>query len=485
MSPDLPPPEPADVPPPSPITRTPPVPPGAIRSEPRPLPDLRPDDDVADALPPDDFDWLRQKRESEPPRVPHPGFWWAVLWCLLMLLVAQVIPAVVVAVVVIAWKMVLAGSVLDGLQEGMDLQGSRAYLMGAFAGAQIALTAFSLLVLRLAAGRAWRREVALRLPGLGHLVLAVLGWPALSLASSGLYALVQQMLPGLVELPSYFVTGLLTAVAGTGYYLTFRAVTGRDWGRRLADSGPAAQVGAGGTTLLVLLALAFGVFQLVRPYLPQFTMLGDKGMMEGVVKQVREWPVGLAVLIIGLGPGLGEELWCRAFLGRGLVGRHGVVMGVLLTSMFFGAIHLDPHQGTMAALMGVALHFAYLTTRSLWIPMLLHTLNNSLAVIADKLPDVLKKKLEDAETDPTRIEPLLYAAAALLLVSVGWALYASRARLARVDGSSLPPWQPPFPGVVYPPEGSGTAVVRPWPGLLPTLAVAISFASLVGVIAWR
>jgi hypothetical protein len=58
-------------------------------------------------------------------------------------------------------------------------------------------------------------------------------------------------------------------------------------------------------------------------------------------------------------------------------------------------------------------------------------------------------------------------------------LYASRARLVRVDGSGLPPWQPPFPGVAHPPPGSGTAVVHPWPGVLPTLAVLLGVAALV------
>src|SRR3954468_23799191 len=111
--------------------------------------------------------------------------------------------------------------------------------------------------------------------------------------------------------------------------------------------------------------------------------LSDTGLggMEEMEKAFGSWPVLLGVFLIGVLPGIGEELWCRGFLGRGLVGTHGVVLGILGTSFLFGLIHVDPCQGTMAMLMGVGLHVVYQLTRSLWMPMLLHFLNNSLAVV--------------------------------------------------------------------------------------------------------
>jgi hypothetical protein len=72
----------------------------------------------------------------------------------------------------------------------------------------------------------------------------------------------------------------------------------------------------------------------------------------------------------------------------------------------------------------------------------------------------------------------------LLAAAVLWAFFASRARLVRVDGSGEPPWQPPFAGVAYPPPGSGTAVVRPWPGVWPTLAVIVGIIFLAGALYW-
>src|SRR5262249_59009304 len=112
------------------------------------------------------------------------------------------------------------------------------------------------------------------------------------------------------------------------------------------------------------------------------------------------------------------------FVGRGLVARYGPIRGVLLTSFLFGLMHVVPRQVAYAAVMGVILHFTYLTTRSLLIPMLLHFLNNSLSVVATQLPS-----LYILNAEPERIPVLLYASALLLLGAVCLALYDSRARL--------------------------------------------------------
>jgi hypothetical protein len=169
---------------------------------------------------------------------------------------------------------------------------------------------------------------------------------------------------------------------------------------------------------------------------------------------------------------VGEELWCRGFLGRGLVGRHGVVLGVLASAFFFGLIHVDPLQGTMAMLMGLWLHFVYLTTRSLWMPMLLHFLNNSVAVLASRV--VWLNTISDSSGN---LPWHLYLAAGGLLLTTGYALFQSRARLQAAEGLAMPAWQPAYPGVEYPPADSATEVVHPWPASLATAAALAGVAA--------
>lgn len=88
-----------------------------------------------------------------------------------------------------------------------------------------------------------------------------------------------------------------------------------------------------------------------------------------------------SMLVVAVGAAVNEELFCRGFLGRGLVGRYGVFFGVLLTSVLFGVMHFSIVQGFFAFLLGCYVHMAYVATRSLWVPILLHFLNNLVATL--------------------------------------------------------------------------------------------------------
>jgi membrane protease YdiL (CAAX protease family) len=293
----------------------------------------------------------------------------------------------------------------------------------------------------------------------------------------------------LTDTTSFLTSPAMTFATAVGFLFTellvvgvsllaIRVVVGRGWTRQLALRRP----GLAHLPLVLagfpgLVLLGDGSYALLK-WLggPSISDLGLPGM-EQMVNVFSSWPPVFAVLVIGLGPGVGEELWCRGFLGRGLVGRHGVVLGVLASAFFFGLIHVDPLQGTMAMLMGLWLHFVYLTTRSLWMPMLLHFLNNSVAVLASRI--VWLNTVSDSNGN---LPWHLYLAGGGLLLTTGYALFQSRARLQAAEGSAAPAWQPAYPGVEYPPADSATQVVHPWPSLL---AVAVALAGVAAfAVSW-
>jgi membrane protease YdiL (CAAX protease family) len=266
---------------------------------------------------------------------------------------------------------------------------------------------------------------------------------------------------------------LVAEISVIGFSLVvIRLVMGRDWPRLVALRRPGfVHVLLALAALPALIVLADGAYEVAKQCLPGLDKLGLPGMEE-MVNQFSSWHWAFAVLVIGVGPGIGEELWCRAFLGRGLVGHYGLVVGVLLTSFYFGFIHIDPQQGSMAMLMGIALHYIYQTTRSLYVPMLLHFGNNAMGVL---LPNVPRWRAF-AQMEPG--EKLhIYGVAILLAAAVAWALYQGRARLRAID-PDRPLWQPAYPGVEHPPPGSGTIVHRPLPSAWTCLTV------LVGVLAF-
>lgn len=122
------------------------------------------------------------------------------------------------------------------------------------------------------------------------------------------------------------------------------------------------------------------VWQKVVEELPALRFFDDSNIME-FMEQMEGAPVWLLVFCVALVPAVGEECMLRGLIGRGLVARWGVVWGVLLTSVLFAMLHMYPVHVAAVLPMGIMMHVIYLTTRSLWAPMLFHFLNNSLASI--------------------------------------------------------------------------------------------------------
>src|SRR5262245_47410153 len=241
--------------------------------------------------PPDDVPVVR--RYVPPPRPPFPGFGWALLCCLGFLAVTQAPGALVAALPLVVKHL---------RQEPKPAEPEPGQPPGSETAERPAAPAAGDLLADpdLSRGLAWGLAVS---NGLGILA----GWTLL------------------------------------------RATAGRDW-RRAVALRPPAWVHVG---LVVLVWPAFsvlgnGLAELVKPHLPSLTDLiaggSERKLLDQVNQMIGSWPWWVGVLVVGLAPGVSEELFCRGFLGRGLVGRYGPVTGVLLTSLCFGLLHVEPVQ---------------------------------------------------------------------------------------------------------------------------------------------
>ena len=103
--------------------------------------------------------------------------------------------------------------------------------------------------------------------------------------------------------------------------------------------------------------------------------------LEKQIAGARGPSLALALLSLGIAPGIAEELFCRGFLQRGLLPRLGAPAAIALVAIVFGALHVEPIHATSAAVLG-----AYLGTLS-WLAgsvrpaILAHVVNNVAAVL--------------------------------------------------------------------------------------------------------
>lgn len=77
-----------------------------------------------------------------------------------------------------------------------------------------------------------------------------------------------------------------------------------------------------------------------------------------------------------------EEIFFRGFIFRVLSARVGMLTGALVSSLFFGAVHVSLIQTLLLTIFGIVQCRLYVKTGSIIYPMLMHMLFNSLSVLS-------------------------------------------------------------------------------------------------------
>lgn len=161
----------------------------------------------------------------------------------------------------------------------------------------------------------------------------------------------------------------------------------------------------------------------------------------------RSWPVILVFFC--LLPALGEELFFRGVLGRGLTARYGF-FGMLLTSLLFGLQHLPADHMAATTLLGLIAQLVYLATGSLWGPIALHLGNNLLIFVADKGFANIESDLTGlSRFDATGIPSVVTAAGAAAVVLLLCLLFSMRTRWKLSNGTD---WHPGYTTAEMPPR---------------------------------
>ncbi len=133
----------------------------------------------------------------------------------------------------------------------------------------------------------------------------------------------------------------------------------------------------------------------------------DKAM-----EQIMDAPVWITLISVSVFAPLFEEWLCRGLVLRGLLQKTGPAAAITVSAAFFAVLHMNPWQALPAFLLGLLFGYVYYKTGSLKLTMLMHCVNNTMAVIFSRIPSI-----EDAESFADLLSPWAYAGVLLACVA--------------------------------------------------------------------
>lgn len=113
-----------------------------------------------------------------------------------------------------------------------------------------------------------------------------------------------------------------------------------------------------------------------------------------------------------------EEILFRGIVLRGLL-QNGTspIIAIILSSFLFGLAHLNPWQFLGAGFLGAIFGYVYYRTKSLWLVMFLHALNNMISFVMMTKYETMDQNV----TDPTDYVSVVICFVLALLA--GWGIF--------------------------------------------------------------
>lgn len=136
-----------------------------------------------------------------------------------------------------------------------------------------------------------------------------------------------------------------------------------------------------------------------------------------LMEQLTDDPVVMIITAVICAP-IFEEIVFRGIIQKGLINK-GVrpVNAILMASVIFGLVHGNPWQFVGAVLLGCVLGLVYYKTKSLLLPMLLHSFNNLCSTI------LIVYTKNESFADAFKIPEWMILAGGIVLFSVFYYLF--------------------------------------------------------------
>ncbi|MCL2726857.1 MAG: CPBP family intramembrane metalloprotease [Bacteroidales bacterium] len=176
-----------------------------------------------------------------------------------------------------------------------------------------------------------------------------------------------------------------------------------------------------------LLLLILVLFFLVLAFATSIEPLTMWIPMPDFIKKIFEsltsngWVSFLSVVVMA--PLLEEWLCRKVALGGLLNSGYSPAVAICWSALMFGIIHMNPWQTIPAFLMGVLFGWIYWRTRSVWLVIFMHAVNNGVAfLLATLFPDI-SEDVGMLDLVGPQNYPLVLSGAIVLVVLIVWLLH--------------------------------------------------------------
>lgn len=169
-------------------------------------------------------------------------------------------------------------------------------------------------------------------------------------------------------------------------YFANRAFRSSPFRGRLALQALGLRSFRGGQTVTLVVLLLFAIFGIDILYQYLITVLhlnlqtNDQVILENS-KQAPLTTYALLIVAVFVAP-FCEEVFFRGFVFPGLLRGMPLIWAIVLSSLIFAIAHGDPGSFAVLFIIGLALAFVRLRTKSIWPAIALHTLNNGIGAVA-------------------------------------------------------------------------------------------------------
>lgn len=149
------------------------------------------------------------------------------------------------------------------------------------------------------------------------------------------------------------------------------------------------------------------------------TETATENLLEGLLVMQSPWEMAFSLLVMAVVPALGEEMVFRGVVQQQLDKWKGKpLLAIGLTAFLFSLVHFQIQRFLAILWLGLVLGLLLFWTRSLWIPIAAHFLNNGAQVVIVYFNQEKLSKLNEGTTEDLPLSVILVSAGLLVLTGL-------------------------------------------------------------------